>query len=327
MKIQEFLKQQPDLDILFLGKFGSHLYGTNTETSDEDYKGVFLPTIEQCITNAIPKSISFHSGDDDSKNSVGDIDIEMYSLQFYLKLIQKGDTGGLDMLHTPLSHTLKSTEPWEFLQSNRSDFYTTNLSAFVGYCRTQASKYGVKGSRLSDARNVVEFLNRNVGVLKLGELWDNLPTGDHIHKLEANPDLKIDYPVYQVCGRKLQSTVGVAYARDVVQKFYESYGHRAKLAAENKGIDWKAVSHALRCAFQMKQVYRDGDIIFPLENAEFLLDVKNGNRDYSTEVAPLLESLMDEVETLSSESNYPKKVDINKYNKWLVKIYNLNGRG
>jgi predicted nucleotidyltransferase len=28
-------------------KFGSHLYGLNTPTSDVDYKGIFMPTLEQ----------------------------------------------------------------------------------------------------------------------------------------------------------------------------------------------------------------------------------------------------------------------------------------
>ena len=38
--------------------FGSHLYGTSTPESDNDFKGVFLPSKEQILLNEIPKSIN-----------------------------------------------------------------------------------------------------------------------------------------------------------------------------------------------------------------------------------------------------------------------------
>ncbi len=154
--LQTFLKENKNLNIIFLCKFGSHLYGTNTEESDQDYKGVFLPTIGECILGNAPKSFSFKSNKEEGKNSKEDTDIELYSLQYYLKLLQKGDTGALDMLHVPLDTSLaiEYNWMWKELRDNRKDFYTTNLSAFIGYCRTQAAKYGIKGSRLNDAKRV-----------------------------------------------------------------------------------------------------------------------------------------------------------------------------
>jgi hypothetical protein len=41
-------------------------------------------------------------------------------------------------------------------------------------------------------------------------------------------------------------------------KFYDDYGHRAKLASENKNVDWKAISHALRAAIQTKEILTTG---------------------------------------------------------------------
>jgi predicted nucleotidyltransferase len=46
------------MDILVDMVFGSHLYGTNSETSDRDYKGVFMPTREQILLQRIPHSIN-----------------------------------------------------------------------------------------------------------------------------------------------------------------------------------------------------------------------------------------------------------------------------
>jgi len=321
MNLKEFTK---DLDIVFLCKFGSHLYGTATENSDTDIKGIFLPTKEQCFLNKIPRSLTYNSkSSNDEKNTSEDIDVELYSLHYYLELLKKGDTGALDILHAwsddnaIMQHSTIFVELYE----NRNDFYTTNLRAFVGYCRTQAAKYGIKGSRLNDARKVLDFLKNQKPSETIGLHWNNLPSGEHIKFIPANPENGFQFPMYEVCNRKVQSTVTVQYAYDVIEKFYKSYGERAKLAAKNEGIDWKAVSHALRCAYQMRSVYRDGDIIFPLPEAGELLKVKNGECDYMSEVAPRLESLMDEVEDLCANSNLPKKVDSKKYEKWLLQFY------
>ena len=106
----------------------------------------------------------------------------------------------------------------------------------------------------------------------------------------------------------------------ILEKFYDDYGHRAKLAAENKNIDWKAISHALRAAIQTKEIITKGTITFPLKDAPFLMQVKAGKLDYTDEVAPVLESLMDEVETMVSQSNLPEKVDIDYWDRFICEI-------
>ena len=37
-------KIKSENNIIVLMKFGSHLYGTNTENSDTDLKGIYMPT-------------------------------------------------------------------------------------------------------------------------------------------------------------------------------------------------------------------------------------------------------------------------------------------
>lgn len=38
-------------------KFGSHLYGTNTENSDMDFKGIYLPTAREIVLGTYKKTI------------------------------------------------------------------------------------------------------------------------------------------------------------------------------------------------------------------------------------------------------------------------------
>jgi predicted nucleotidyltransferase len=55
-------------------KFGSHLYGTATERSDEDYIGVFLPSVEEILLGRIPKTANSSLKDDTRKNEAGELD-------------------------------------------------------------------------------------------------------------------------------------------------------------------------------------------------------------------------------------------------------------
>jgi len=114
---------------------------------------------------------------------------------------------------------------------------------------------------------------------------------------------------YQVCGRILQSKESVEHAHVTVKKFYDSYGARAKQASNNDGIDWKAVSHAIRAASQVEELLTEGTITYPLKNAEYIKKVKCGEFDYQTEVGPYLEEMMEKVEELSNKSTLPDKPD------------------
>ena len=296
--------------------FGSHLYGTATADSDLDYKGVFLPDKESILLNRVPKSYSYNTNNDNaSKNTNEDVDSEIYSLHYFIQLACEGQTVALDMLHAPENMLFNKHELWDEIVKHRHLFYTRNLKAFIGYARRQAAKYGVKGSRLSDAKKVLDLLRQYDETLKLKDIWGALPEGDHIHCDEV--DLN-GMRIYQVCGKKLQETARIGYVIPILQQFYDSYGQRAKQAERNEGIDWKAISHAIRAALQVRQLLTENTITFPLKDAEYLLEVKQGKRDYTTEVAPYLESLMDEVEKLSEQSTLPLKVDRKFWDQFII---------
>ena len=309
--------------------FGSRLYGINSEFSDRDFKGIFLPDKEQLFLGKIPESIHKSTKQSsETKNSSDDVDTEIYSLQYFIQLACEGQTAALDMLHGPESMLLETSDIWREIVANRHRFYTKNLRSFVGYARKQSSKYGIKGSRLNDAKRVIDFVDnilnmnlysmRDLNDLKLKDVWNNLPEGEHINKHPASEEHG-NIRMYEVCGRKICETAKLVYLKEVVGKFHQSYGERAQQAAENKGIDWKACSHALRAAFQTKEILTKGEIKFPLQEAEYLKQVKAGKLDWLIQFAPRLEELMDEVEALSKESNLPEVCDRKYWDKFIIK--------
>jgi len=302
--------------------FGSHLYGTNTPNSDTDYKGVFLPTRDQIFLGNIPKSYNnAKKKPEGQKNSQADVDMEAYSLHYFIKLACEGQTVALDMLHAPTDMVEATSNIWLDIVANRERFYTKNLKAFVGYARRQVSKYGIKGSRLNAAASFVETLNQHDSGDKMAAVWEKIPLGEHCHIIRDAPS---GIPQVQVCGKIFQKTASVGYVQSALKKFHDAYGARAKLAAENKGIDFKAISHAFRAAFQVKQLLTENTITFPLKEAYFLTKVKTGELDYMTECAPRLEDLMEEVETLSAESDLPEKPDRKFWNNFIIDTISNN---
>ncbi len=298
-------------------KFGSHLYGTDTLESDQDFKGVFLPSKEEILLGKIPKSINIKTKHGNDKNTSEDIDTEFYSLHYFIHLACEGETVALDMLHAPKNMIWCSSVIWDLIVTNKKLFYTKNLKAFIGYARRQSAKYGIKGSRLNDAKRVLNFLENSMkthmGPISI--LWNYLPDGEHIFKHPPNEN---NVRMYEVCGRKIGETSSIRYAYDIVKKFHDAYGERARQAASNFGIDWKAVSHAFRAAYQVKQILTEETITFPLKEALSLKLIKQGKLDYQSIVAPELDTLIEEVEKLSKNSKLPEKVDRDFWDNFII---------
>jgi hypothetical protein len=265
-----------------------------------------MPTKDEVLLGRIPKCHSHSTGQDESRNTKNDIDVEIYSFHYFIKLACDGQTVAMDMLHAPEEMILQSSNVWEAIIKNRYRFYTRNLKSFIDYARRQASKYGIKGSRINAALQVLELLKREDPEKKMREIWDELPRIEHCYDIAPDPN---GMRQYQVCGKSFQESATIGYVIPILEKFYNDYGKRARLAAENKNIDWKAVSHALRAAYQTREILTENNLVFPLKAAPFLLKVKQGELDYLTEVAPVLESLMEEVEALSLSSTLPEAVD------------------
>lgn len=300
-------------------KFGSHLYGLNTPTSDVDYKGIFMPTLEELLLNSFPKTIVTSTGPEHAKNGANDVDTEVVSLPQFIKHAIQGETYVIDMLHCTRPEF--ATPVWDELVDNRTKFYSKNLKAFVGYVKQQAAKYGVKGSRLADIKQAIDSLATLDQNLTLGEVKDQVYFGEYAEwKVKPNPSVGHDNEFYMVNAKMYQSTNTVLYTIERLQQMYDGYGHRAKLAEQNEGVDWKAMSHALRAGYQARDIYKDGDFSYPLKETEFLKQVKQGKLDFA-QVGSELERLVAEIENLSENSNLPEHVDTEFWDKWLLRVY------
>lgn len=321
------------------GYFGSHLYGTSTPESDVDFKEIFVPHPRDILLGTAMNHTNLNTNNTASKNTKDDVDHELYSLKYFFKLAAEGETVALDMLHTPPEMVVKSDLPdvWKFIQDNRSRFYTTNMKAYLGYVRKQASKYGVKGSRLAALRGVLAIVNQipeqwvdyqedgstKQRRTKVEDIKHLLPENEFCEWVFHNHEKTGPQTFYTVLGRKYQTTLSLIELKQSLNKLDAEYGERARKAEANEGIDWKALSHAYRAGYQLKEIYMTGDLKYPLRTAPFILEIKQGLHAFK-DVQAELEAIVDEVETnalWAAKNGMPEKVDMKFWDKFVEEVY------
>jgi hypothetical protein len=316
------------MSLVFRTKFGSHLYGTNTEKSDEDFKSIRLPSAREIILGTGKETTTFKDRPtkaEKEKNLPGEYEEEQFTLRQYLKLVSEGQTVSLDMLFAP--HQFIQTMPhdiWFDIQDNRHRLISKKSGAFVGYCRQQAKKYGIKGSRVAAVREVLNLLKRFDPRDKLGDynhtMRDELQGVEHVEFTNIIQASGVSVGYLDVCGRKLQYTSRVSECIKVVQHLMDEYGSRALLAEKNEGIDWKALSHAVRIGEQAIELFNTGFVTFPRPNARFLKAIKQGLMSYKT-VAEIIEENFVEVEKAADLSSLPEDVDHEWINNFIFDNY------
>jgi hypothetical protein len=334
MEIYKMLKFAKEMceehghSLLYLCKFGSHLYGTNTPESDLDFKGLFLPNKKELLLGRYPKHLQYSSGNDESRNTEEDIDIELWSLQYFFELLGKGDTGAIDTIFSisNKSAVLYMDHVIRHIFNNPLEFFdpSTNKS-FIGYMKGQVSKYGVKGSKLGVLKRIYNWLNnafphfRHMETIRLQDIIDDILEifydESYCFQKEVNGEQAL-----VVCGKVHLFSIRLSQFFLRVEKEYQKYGIRAEMTEKNEGIDWKAVSHAIRSLHQIKSLLITGKIEYPIYSADFLLSVKKGEISW-TRCEEIIKEGLDKIERYQKSTVYKGKIN-NKYiQKTILTLY------
>lgn len=327
---------------IFKTEFGSRLYGTDTPSSDIDWKGVVLPESRDILLGTVDEQRSTGDKVDDRsghqrKNRPGELDSTAYSLKKFLSDLAGGRIHALDMLFaTPLVERSiihgEVTPEWMTIWENRERFFFRRDTRFVSYMRKQADRYGIKGSRLAATRGVLDvfraLLDQHGPSPRLRSLWAELGT----KLLLDNPHVAIRPKMVSrgahigteshlsVCGKKVSLNASLKTAVDLWEQLLERQIEANRRAETGHGIDWKALSHAVRVGRQAVELFESGDITFPRPERGLLLRIKNGELAYE-HVAEEIESLLDEVCAAAERSILPDGPDRAWINDFVVDAY------
>lgn len=303
--------------LIYLSQYGSHLYGLNTAESDIDYRGIYIPNLNDVILHKdkdeintelevevecyeeINKVVNGFPIKGAVKAKRVKVDVKIFSLQKFIQLCSKADTNALDLL---FSWTNKDTESYLYVVSGyyinpmaQINTYknklinTDRLESPITYAFKQATKYGIKGNRYKVFLEVLDRIERfcpnvehrktyNVSIMD-GMIHGLDPDYVRIETLDNNGT---EEQYLFVCGVYHQFNLSLdkfeTRIREKVEKEYTS--QRTIDAAD--GNDWKALSHAIRVLLEIKELLDTGNIQFPLKDKEFLLDIKQGKveREY-----------------------------------------------
>jgi predicted nucleotidyltransferase len=346
--------------LLFKHLAGSFLYGTNSESSDKDYKGVFLPDLNDLILGKAPKHYTSSTGAHWERNTADDIDETYYSLHYFLELAAKGDTNAIDMLfaYTNEDAVIYIDPIFQEIIDNLDKILTKNVNAYLGYCIGQAKKYSIKGDKLKNYNAFKSFCDKyylekdtngaSITLLEALEFEFNthefpklisncIPEpGAERNKIAFGETAKFnfgDHCYMETAMNKesfitisdvkfqINDTVKTAYKK--VEKVISSYGKRAEATANDNGVDWKAISHCVRVLYQVEELLTTNKITFPLVNADFVKSIKYNTANMSyDEVMKLIEEKINRINNrLLPNSTLREKADYKWIEQFILKCY------
>lgn len=298
--------------VLYSTLYGSHLYGTNTPTSDLDIKRIVLPTIDDLllckqVSNKVKKTNTVKH----TKNSAEDVDQEDIPLQVFIRDFAEGQTYALEIAFSiDGSHARQQFQVgfgtfvlppdrafehplYQLLIELRTQFLTSNVKAMMGYVFNQANLYSFKGERLNCAREF-EFLLASIDEyykddkLTLGGALDAPKWHHELKRLEHKYPKYIRLAEYDIGGGRMKPCVILLektfpftnlldHSFGVLKTIIAKYGSRADAASQDN-VDWKATMHAVRIIDEGLELLEHKTITLPRPPATVarLLQIKRG---------------------------------------------------
>ena len=114
---------------IFKTIIGSRAYGTNIETSDWDYKGIYVQSEREILGLSYVEQIDFNK------------DYVSYEIRRFIELLSSANPTVLEMLFVTDDLIIINSESFKILQHNKKKFLTKKCEkSFGGYAVAQIQK-------------------------------------------------------------------------------------------------------------------------------------------------------------------------------------------
>jgi uncharacterized protein len=295
----------PEEYLIFEGITGSNLYGTATPDSDIDYRGICLEPIEVMLN----PFTSFEQKDAGFEEE----DRAIYSLGKFLKLCAESNPNIVELLFIPENKTLVKTKEWDAILANKNLFLSKKAKfRFLGYGYAQLNL--IKRHRqwfLNPPKSKPQRSDFKLTETPLisGENLDialNIPHA--LFKDEFHDEL-VRERNYRLAKKQWDNYISWRDNRNPKRKGYE----------EKFGYDLKCAMHLVRLMNEGKELLLTGNLVFPLDNAKELLEIKNGKYSFD-EFLLLAEDMKNQFELWYDQSPLPKSPDRNSLTELYLDI-------
>lgn len=289
--IKEFYELHPDRKILFLVEAGSHFFNLNSLNSDTDFRGIYMPSLEEFYEGESKRKFferkTLEGNKVGVKNTKNDVDFYLFSYTFFLDLLKRGDFNCMELLHAPDDKIIINSPEMQELMKIRQSLLVNDISAFLGFIKKEYRRYGVNINHYKIQEDFANFLRKYPPHTRFVDIWEDI-------KEYAKNDPQIIFttsltgnnnsvPTVKIAQRFYQNTVKTSYVVDAIDTRLQRYGHRQKNMAAS-GVEFKGLYHALRLIYEANDLFDYGEFKIPFDSQRHsvLKSIKEGvaEQDY-----------------------------------------------
>lgn len=297
---------------------GSHLYGTNTPTSDIDKFGIFIPdlkfffgleTIEEVDLSTVSKG-------EDGKNNQDAVDIKLFSLNKFVKLCMENNPNIIEVL---FSNKFAFIDMFgKILIQNKHLFPHRGLAQkFIGYARSQSHKMFIKSENIDSFDLAKKWLEE-----KLNEDGDQTKyTASQLlaeFRRDGIPGVKFHDHHASIGDCNISLTDKLSKVQNKILDRISKVGNRQSLYTKY-GFDTKFSMHACRLVLEGIELLETGMLKFPLQQRDLLMDIRNGKWT-KEEIQNFIDDGIKQIDSLFKTSKLPEKANFNEINELLFRM-------
>ena len=279
--------------IVFTAQVGSFMVGTNDDKSDIDIKGIFVPYHNNLLLCNYKDTYSKTTGTKNSSNTSNDVDIEIYSIHKFIKMLKHGDIIAVELLFlmagdptNDIFYTV-DMDVFDELIDNRKRFVRNSMFKFISYTKQQIKTYRNKTAKFAELMKLRAILDEYVETVKPEKneklnlfleadgpfiMW-NFVDVDYSQPNPGNRNL-----IVEVGGVKYDGRIKLSAFIEAIDSKIKDAGNRVR-GAKN-GIDSKSTYHSFRLLDEMRELMETGELKFPLKNRDKLIKLKQGNNQF-----------------------------------------------
>lgn len=316
--MKELVKDNKILEIVT----GSHLYGTNTPTSDMDYVGLFIAPEQYYLglSSVSEVDLSIISKHENGKNDSDAVDRKFYELRKFMKLAMENSPNILEILFSP-SAIFSNLYGQALL--DKADIFPWKGCAqkFLGYAFSQKHKMLIKTDNHKNFKAFDQWLDENVINPRENDKTESKFFSNQL--LAELRDKKLTFIKFHehhalVGDINISLTDKLSKVHTKVKDRLSKVGNREELYTKY-GFDTKFGMHLVRLMLEGKELLETGRIEFPLKDREMLLDIRNGkwNRE---DIIKFSEEMEKEIEVLKTTSKLPSEPRYKKVESLLISL-------
>ncbi|MEN8220897.1 MAG: nucleotidyltransferase domain-containing protein [Pseudomonadota bacterium] len=292
-------------------RVGSHLYGTNTPTSDFDYSGVFLPIKEFVFGFQKVEEVDLSTKDKDEagKNTQNAVDRKLYEFRKFVKLAMDNNPNIIEQLFVNEPNIIYINDAGQALLAQRQKFpHQGLLQKFKGYAFSQKHKMVIRTDNFHELNNAFNYLKDYPEQKELLiELRD-----------KRLPFIKFTRDYCVIGDLNLQKGIYVKKAVNMIEERLSKVGNRKSLITKY-GFDTKFASNLIRLLLEGKELISEGEIKFPLSYKDTVLAIKQGQWTIK-EVLDYADQLEAEIDMAAEKSDLPKKPRFDEIEKFTINL-------